>query len=417
MRPNWVAVKIRARKRKIASRVYRDFVVDLGLVEGKRRTRSFSSREDAERFLEEKKTLRRQHGDSALALAPETALRYAAIEERLARAGATIEQAADFYVAHHRPVKERLTMGEVLDRCVLEKELQGLAPSYLATFRCSCGSFVGARREVDVSDVTRDAVKAWVLGNGWSPKTQRGYLGDVRALFAWAVNEGFLASSPLDPPPGTTGRRRPVIALAKMIEKEPEIFSPEQIARLFATACTKHELGVDRETGARGQVRVYRRLLGYLALATFAGIRPHELTRLEVAAVDLDGRQVALDGKVTKTSDRRVVELSENCVAWFAQWRAEFPEFNLVAPPSWDRLMKGLRKAAGLTPWPHDVLRHCFASYYHAAHGDKAKLQAMMGHSAQQDTLERHYRAVRTPDGRALTKALTAKFWSIVPPG
>jgi len=413
-------MKIRPRKRRINGRVYRDFVVDLGMViqasgKKKRERRVFVDEAEALRFFEEKKGLRRRHGDAALALTQDVALRYAAIESRLARTGATIEQAADFYLAHHKPVKELLTLGVLLDRCVLDKELQGLSGKYLATFTCSCRSFVAPRSQWAVGDVTRDEVKAWVLGNGWAPKTQRGYLGDLRALFAWAVSEGYLAQSPLDPPPGSSGRRRPVIALAKMVQKEPQIFSPEQVARLFATACGKHELGVDPETGARVPMRVYRRLLGYLALATFAGIRPHELGRLDASAIDFEGGQVALDGRVTKTSDRRVVELSTNCIAWLRVWRAEFPGHVRCAPPSWDRLMKGLRKAAGLTPWPHDVLRHCFASYYHAVNGDKAKLQAMMGHSADQDTLERHYRAVRTPDGRPLTKSLAQTFWLISP--
>jgi hypothetical protein len=61
--------------------------------------------------------------------------------------------------------------------------------------------------------------------------------------------------------------------------------------------------------------------------------------------------------------------------------------------------MKGLRGAAKLRPWPHDVLRHCFPSYFHATHRDKARLQNQMGHSANEDTLDKHHRAVRLPRG------------------
>lgn len=77
----------------------------------KRKTRAFQTREEADKFLAEKKGLRRLHGDAAMALAPDVALRYAAVEDRLAAAGVTIEQAADYFLEHHKPVKERLTLG------------------------------------------------------------------------------------------------------------------------------------------------------------------------------------------------------------------------------------------------------------------------------------------------------------------
>lgn len=409
-------MKIRSRKRKIAGRVYRDFVVDLGLVEEadgkkKRQTRSFKTNAEAERFLTGVAQLRRRHGDAAINLAPETALRYAAVEDRLAAAGVTIEQAADFWLENHRPVKERLALGALLDRCVLDMELRQVAGNTIATFACACRSFVGPRQSREVGTITREEIRGWIFGHGWEPKTQRGYLGAIVELFNYAVRDAqCLAKSPLAKVDGKLP-----IKLPKLTKKEPAIFTIEQLERLFATACTKLELGVDPHDGARRPMPIYRRLLGFLALATFGGIRPFELVRLETSALDLASSLVPLDAKVTKTNDRRVVEMSPNCVAWLARWRAEFPHYTRVAPPSWDRLMKGLRAAAKLRPWPHDVLRHCFASYFHATHGDKARLQNQMGHSESEDTLDKHYRAVRLPDGRPVTKAEAAKFWKIAP--
>lgn len=400
--------------------MYRDFVVDLGFVKQadgskKRQARTFADEGEAKRFVAEKSELRRRHGDAALTLAPDVALRYASVELRLASAGASIEQAADYYLAKHRPVKERLALGELLDRCVLDMELRQVAGNTIATFSCACRSFVTPRQARELATITREEIRGWIYGNGWEPKTQRGYLGALTQLFAWAVEEGYLTESPVKPDV-SSGRRKPAIKLPKVVKREPRIFTVEQVQRLFSTALHKHELGEDTQSGKRGQTRVYRRLLGYLALATFGGIRPFELVRLETSALDLEAGHVPLDARVTKTSDRRVVELSANCVRWLRVWRAEFPDYTHVAPPSWDRLMKKLRVAAGLTPWPHDVLRHCFASYFHAQYGDKARLQNQMGHSEGEDTLDRHYRAVRGPDGKPVTKAEAAKFWAIAPP-
>lgn len=406
-------MKWRARKRIIKGRTYRDFVADLGLVDGKRRVEVFKTRAEAEACVAKAEELRRERGRAVAGFSSADVARFAAADERLAKAGATIEQAVEFFLASHRPVKERVTLGALLDRCVLDMELRGVASNTIATFACACRSFVESRMELGVESVTREDVQRWIFSHGWEPRTQRGYLSAVTQLLGWAVDEGFLSVSPLKPD-FSSGRRRSVIKLPKLVRKEPAIFSVEQIEHLFRVAETRSELGVDAH-GRRGRVRVYRRLLGFLALATFGGIRPFELTRLDCSALDLEAGVVPLDARVTKTSDRRVVELSPNAVAWLRMWREEFPEYRVIAPPSWDRLMKQLRKVSELVPWPHDVLRHCFASYFHATHGDKARLQNQMGHSLGEDTLEKHYRAVRLPDGRPVTRADAGAFWGIFP--
>ena len=132
-------MKIRPRKRRINNRIYRDFVVDLGIViqgdgQKKRERRIFTALADAEKFLAEKKGLRQRHGDAALSLQPEVVLRYAAVEQRLGAAGVTIEQAADFYFENHRPVRERVKLGVLLDRCVLDMERRNVARNTIATF-------------------------------------------------------------------------------------------------------------------------------------------------------------------------------------------------------------------------------------------------------------------------------------------
>ena len=119
---------------------------------------------------------------------------------------------------------------------------------------------------------------------------------------------------------------------------------------------------------------------------------------------------------MTKTNDRRVLELSANAVKWLKLWLKGIPELRACRTALVGSADEGgLRKAAGLRPWPHDVLRHCFASYFHATHGDKTRLQNQMGHSESEDTLDRHYRAVQIARGKALTEKEAAAFWRIAP--
>lgn len=404
-------VTVRPHNVRIKGKVYRNWIVDLGKnpKTGKREARTFKTRAEADSFFDDQTKLRKTRGTEAGQLPHDTVLRFLAAERQLATAGGTIEQAVDLYVRTHRPVKEVLTLGQVKERFLQELELGGLSAHYRSTLGSSLGSFVGPRSGMLVTDVTRDMVKAWLFAGGWSPKTQRGYLTDVRTMLNWAVRERFLQANPLK---GDDG----FIRLPKLVKKEPVAFAPSQIRKLFETALDAQEDALDRTTGKFTKGRVYRSLIGYLALATFAGIRPHELVRLPVAAMDLDQALVGLDAAVAKTNDRRVIELSKNAVAWLRFWRKEFPDMKGFLPPSWDRHLKKLRKRAKLVPWPHDVLRHSFASYFHATHQDKAKLQAQMGHSEREDTLDKHYRAVRLADGAMVSPALAKEFWSILPP-
>lgn len=61
------------------------------------------------------------------------------------------------------------------------------------------------------------------------------------------------------------------------------------------------------------------------------------------------------------------------------------------------------------------MLRHTFATYHYAQHADRAKLQAMMGHSEDEDTLDQHYRAVLTTTGKTVSRRLAAGFWGLTP--
>lgn len=403
--------RVKLRPKKFASGKA-GWEVDLGKVAGKRVQRYFSTKEAAEKFVGDTKVEKKESGDLGLGLSAADKAAFIEVKARLLAAGVTINQVADYWFEHHKPIAERLTLGELLDRCVLDMELRKVRGNTIATFSCACRSFVEPLRGRDPASITREEIRTWIFGNGWEPKTQRGYLGALVELFNYAVREvQCLARSPLQKVDGKLP-----IKLPKLRKKEPEIFAVEQIERLFKTALGKHDLGVDPSDGRRKPMPIYRRLLGYLALATFAGVRPFELVRLEVSALDLATAVLPLDVGVTKTNDRRILELSANCVQWLKLWRKEFPQYDRVAPPSWDRLMKGLRKAAGLRPWPHDVLRHCFASYFHATHGDKTKLQNQMGHSESEDTLDKFYRAIRLPGGRPLTKEVAEQFWEIAPP-
>ena len=334
---------------------------------------------------------------------------FQAVRDRLAAAGATISQAADYFLANHKPLKPPLPFAELLAQYVTAKRLEGKSEGYVKTFRSSCGSFIAGREAMPVTAVTREMVRTWLFANGWEPKTMLGYLGDVRAMLEWAKAERFIAGNPVA---GADG----YIELPSIVDREIAAFGAEPCERLLLTALMATEKVFDRERGWHA-AHLFRPLLGYAALATFAGVRPEELKRSAANVVDIESRTVIVAGAVAKTARRRVVDLSENCISWLELWIGLCPGQPGIIPVNFKRLWQRLRVATGLfAGWPHDVLRHTFATMHYAQHKNPSRLKAELGHSEDEQTLERHYRALRTVDGRVVNRTEAEYFWNIFAP-
>lgn len=375
---------IKVRRRKLGQLRGVRYEVDLGEVpqeDGKKKRvqRFFKTRIEAEEFADRQRERLKAHDVSSLALTENDRIHFQAERDRLARAGATIRAAVDFYLAHHKPLKDPLALSALLERCALAKEMAGMRKRSLQTFRCSCRSFLRGREDREAQAVTKEEVKTWVLGQGFAPKTQRVYLGDVRALFAWALAENYVGANPVA---GEDG----FIELATMEEGEIAALDVEQCAALLRTAMlgrtiVRTRAGTGRWT-QREEPGGFRPLLGYVAVTLFAGVRPErEAGTMLAAQIDLHGRALIVTARGSKTRQRRVVELSRTAVVWLRLWRRLCPAQSAVVPKNFKRLWKALREQAGLTTWPHDVARHTAATYHYAAHQNTAQLQAWLGHS------------------------------------
>jgi integrase len=77
--------------------------------------------------------------------------------------------------------------------------------------------------------------------------------------------------------------------------------------------------------------------------------------------------------------------------------------------------LRAFKRRAGYPKWPHDVLRHTAATMILAASGDERLVKMELGHSKSEDTLHRHYKAVRMLNGRAVTKQAAEEFFAITP--
>ncbi len=206
------------------------------------------------------------------------------------------------------------------------------------------------------------------------------------AFFGWATRQGLAAANPCD------GIRR-----ARLPEPPKGVLTPPQAAALLRAA----EL-------------LEPRLIPYIALGLFAGIRAAELLRLDQTRIGPE--YIRLDGGVTKTADARTVPVAPNLAAWLESRPLE--PGAPVAPLAKKRLHLALRRlrlrtldepdpAARISAWPSNCMRHSYATYRYELTRDAALVASEMGHRGT-DVFFRHYRALALPgDGQ--------KYFGILP--
>ena len=367
--------------------------LDCGLViregEKKRVMLYFATKQEATEAMRTRAVARRDFGASGEGLSAREVAEVVSLRGRLAHVGGSLALAVEFYLRHAKTVREVVSVGEWVQRALREKEGSGARESYLGALRVVWGGFARGREGVKLGDVSRVDLETWLESGGWARRTQASKLGDLRLLFAMAEKAELIAVNPC------AGVEVKVLA----DEAEISCMTPAQARELMRVVSVT---GPD--------------FIAYAALGIFAGLRTGEIEQLSREDIQFDEGVVVVSSAMVKTRARRVVKLPVNAVQWLRFWAEKMPGQVRVLPFSWERRWAALREFAGWRlPWPKNVMRHTAASMHFAAHGDEAAVKTMLGHHASEDTLHRHYRAVKMLDGRIITGKIAGEFWGILP--
>jgi integrase len=303
------------------------------------------------------------------------------LKVRLAGAGASISEAVEFFMRHGTLVKRPVLVGELVESFLWAKVEAGKSKRTLETYRGTLRSLARACPLTMAHELTAAQVQAWLSGQGWSGRTQNGALGHFRSLYAWGreAGQGHVA---IDPSEG----------FAVKVE------SCEEIGTLTVDQC---------ERMLRQGLQVPR-MMPYVVLGMFGGLRRAEIERLTWDAINLEERTVVVGAKISKTRQRRVVDLTGNAVAWIkAAGEGVRGRTDRVAPANLKEKWPEFWPRCGLAVWPNNGLRHTFASMHYAMWQDEAKLQAQMGHESA-NMLHQHYRALKT-------RREAERFWALTP--
>lgn len=130
-------------------------------------------------------------------------------------------------------------------------------------------------------------IDKWLRSLGVSPRTRNNLRASVQTLFTFAKTQHYL---PKDHDEIDS------VMLAKEGVSEIEIFTPKEMVEILAHAD--------------------KRLIPFLTLGTFAGIRHAEIQRLEWTDIHFDAGIIEIRAAKAKTASRRTVPILKNLRAW-----------------------------------------------------------------------------------------------------
>lgn len=190
-------------------------------------------------------------------------------------------------------------------------------------------------------------------------------------FFKWCKTQGLLAAHMPTAAERTTQPR--------IKRKNPGILSPEDFERVLRAAETR-----------------FPKLIPYLVLGGFAGIRVAEIQRLQMSDINFDQSIIHLSCEITKTNTPRTAKMPANLVTWLRKYAPESGPAVEYSAPEIARIT--LCKALDIK-WPKNCLRHSFVSYMIQLSRNGAELAQQCGHSMH--VASAYYTALTTPDEAA----------------
>lgn len=344
-----------------------------------RNRRHFTVKSDAKTFLDEKKIEQENYGTAGTSFDERQRAEYLECFEKLQPFNRTIRDAVNFYLPHLQATNRSCTASELVSELLSIKTADGASARYLSDLRSRLGQFSEQFDGKPVAEITATEVDQWLrslsddVGTPLAPTTRNNSRRVLIVAFNFARERGYCVGNPAASS-----------AKAKEIEGTVGILSVEQIAALLEHSTPD--------------------ILPLVAIGAFAGLRSAELNRLDWKEIDLQSGLIEVTALKAKSARRRFVKIQPNLMAWLKQ---SSQLSGSVAPVNCRKLLDAVCAAAGIVDWPHNALRHSFASYHLAHFNDAAALALEMGHK-NSSLVFQHYRQLVKPKQ-------AERYWSLAP--
>ena len=306
-------------------------------------------------------------------LPPHERLSVSEILAEIRSAGLTLREVWDGYRKGSQVTTTgRQTLRQAIDLLVESKTNTNKRAGYVTNLRQYLDAWARGQEERSLASVTLDEIEAYV-NKKESAGSRLTTINRLSTLFSFAVRKGWIVANPLK------RVERPTIE-----DKLPTILTDADTVKMLGHVHAK-----------------LPRLVPWISLALFAGLRPEEADQITWDKINLDAGTVLIDPSITKVRNARTVHLESVAVAWL-KIGGDLP----LPRVSRRRALRKLRDFMGWEEWPKDVLRHTCASHWIALKKSYGAVAIEMGNS--ENILRKHYRA-------EVAQADCTKFWSLTP--
>lgn len=271
--------------------------------------------------------------------------------------------------------RKSMTISELIDRYVTSLEKRKLSKSHRSSTETRLRKFESDHGKWIACDISDEVAGDWLHGLDFAALTINHYRAALLQMFNYGLKIRAVEANPIE-------------AIDKLKEdcREIGILSPAEAANLLSHCSDK--------------------ILPAIAIGLFAGLRRSEISRLDWSQVDFQQKHIEVKAGNSKSAARRLVPMRKNLRQWLDPYRQQN---GLVMPTEmiYRSRLDSARKAAGIKQWPHNALRHSFASYNLAAFENAPALAGEMGHGSTKMIFE-HYRAL-------VTRKQGKSYWRIAP--
>jgi integrase len=227
---------------------------------------------------------------------------YAAAKQHL---GSTpLLQAIEFYNRFGKTIKENKTVPLIVEELLTALRSDKASDYHVRDMQKRLGAFA-EKFTTPILQVTSSDLQEWLRslkkedakGNNYplAPKTRNHYRNALVQLFNFARDNAYL-------PKGLPTDAESLKSL-KVTPSENEIFIVEEMILLLQKAPDD--------------------LVVPMAIKAFSGVRTEEMVKLHWEHIDWAGKHIKLPASVTKTTQRRLIPLSENLIKWIGPHRQE----------------------------------------------------------------------------------------------
>lgn len=310
-----------------------------------------------------------KQGEEAMTQVDQAKLAYYLACEALLEGTTDLLSAVKFYMHQTGGGSSHIKVEDAVARYLESQGKQGFSESHtrniayhLAQFK---KAFTGNLQNISVADMTG------FLESIPDLYSRRNYRLTFVHFFKWCRTQGMLAANM-----PTAAERT---AQPKIKRKNPGILSPEDFESLLRAA----------------EIR-FPKLIPYLVLGGFAGIRVAEIERLKMSDINFGQSIIHLSCEITKTNIPRTAKMPANLAAWLKKYAPESGFAVQYDAPEIARyaLCRDLK-----LKWPKNCLRHSFVSYMIQLSRNSSELAQQCGHSMH--VAAAHYTALTTPEEAA----------------